>query len=133
MEDYWSTNKCIGNEKIQNVMARTRFQSILQNLHFSNNDNGDKTDKSCKICPAIEHLKEVFVESLPNSTFQSIDKHLCNFKDRSSMKQFIKNKSIKWGFKHWHRWYSEGGYVYQLELYQGQNEKRELNLGSSVD
>ena len=34
LEDYWSTDKCIGNEKIQNVMARTRFQSILQNLHF---------------------------------------------------------------------------------------------------
>ena len=45
LEDYWSTDKCIGNEKIQNVKTRTRFQSILQNLHFSNNDNDDKTDK----------------------------------------------------------------------------------------
>ena len=31
LEDYWSTDKCIGNEKIQNVMTRTRFQSVLQN------------------------------------------------------------------------------------------------------
>ena len=45
LENYWSTDKCIGNEKIQNVKTRTRFQSILQNLHFSNNDNDDKTDK----------------------------------------------------------------------------------------
>ena len=45
LEDYWSTDKCIGNEKIQNVKTRTRFRSILQNLHFSNNDNDDKTDK----------------------------------------------------------------------------------------
>ena len=29
LEDYWSTDKCIGNEKIQNVKTRTRFQSIL--------------------------------------------------------------------------------------------------------
>ena len=34
LEDYWSTGKCIRNEKIQNVMTRTRFLSILQNLHF---------------------------------------------------------------------------------------------------
>ena len=29
LEDYWSTDKCIRNEKIQNVMARTRSQSVL--------------------------------------------------------------------------------------------------------
>ena len=60
LENYWSTDKCIGNEKIQNVMTRTRFQSILQNFHFSNNDNDDKTDKSYKIRPAIKHVNKVF-------------------------------------------------------------------------
>ena len=44
--DYWSTDKYIRNEKIQNVMTRTRFQSILQNFNFSNNHNGNKSDKS---------------------------------------------------------------------------------------
>ena len=85
---YWLTDKCIGNEKIQNVMTRTRFQSILQNLHFSNNDNDDKTDKSYKIRPVIEHLNKVFAESMSNSPFQSVDEHMCNFKGRSSMKQY---------------------------------------------
>ena len=132
LEDYWSTDKCIGNEKIQNVMTRTRFQSILQNLHFSKNDNGDKTDKSYKIRPVIKHLNKVFAESLSNSLFQSVDEHICKFKGRSSMKQYKKNKPIKWGFKYWYRCDSETGYVYQLELYQGRKEKMELNLGSSV-
>ena len=53
LEGYWSTDKCIGNERIQN-MTRTRFQSILQNLHFSNNNSDNKTDQSYKTCPAIE-------------------------------------------------------------------------------
>ena len=48
------------------------------------------------------------------------------------MKQYIKNKPIKLGFKYCYRCDSETGYVYQLELCQGQKEKRELNLGSSV-
>ena len=129
LEDYWSTDKCIGNEKIQNVMTRTSFQSILQNLHFSNNDNDDKTDKPHKIGPVIEHLNKVFTESLSNSPFQSVDEHKCKFKGRSSMKQHINNKPIKWGFKYWYRCDSEIGYVYQLELHQGQQEKRELDLG----
>ena len=119
LEDYRSTDKCIGNEKIQNVTTRTRFQSILQNPHYFNNDNDDKTDKSYKIRPVIKHLNNVFVESLSNSLFQSFDKHMCKFKDRPSMKQYIKNKLIKWGFKYCYRCNSETGYVYQLELYQG--------------
>ena len=71
LEDCWSTDKCVGNEKIQNVMARTRFQSILQNLHFSSKDNDDKTDKSYKIRPVIEHQNKVFAECLSNNLFQS--------------------------------------------------------------
>ena len=124
MEDYWSTDKWIGNEKIQKVMTRTRFQSILQNVHFSNNANDDKTDKSYKIHPVIEHLNEVFAESLLNSLFQRVDEHMCKFKGRLSMKQYIKNKPIKWGFKYWYRCDSETGYVYQLGLYtKGEGRK----------
>ena len=103
LEDYWSTDKCIGNKKIQNVMTRTRFQSILKNLHFSSNDNDDKADKWHKIRPVIKHLNKVFAESLSNSSFQSVDGHVCKFKGRSSMKQNIKNKAIKRGFKYWYK------------------------------
>ena len=46
------------------------------------------------------------------------------------MKQYIKNKLIKLGFKYWYRCDSETDY--QLELYQAWKEKRELNLDSSV-
>ena len=120
LEDYWLIDKCIRNEKIQDIMTRRMFQSILQNLHFSNNDNDSKTDKSYKIHPVIEHLNKLFAESRSNSPFQSVDEHMCKFKGRSSMKQYIKNKPIKWCFKYWYR------------LCQGQKEKRELNLGSSV-
>ena len=44
-------------------MTRTRFQSILQNLHFSNNDNDSKTDQSHKISPAIEHVNKYLLKT----------------------------------------------------------------------
>ena len=92
LEDYWLTDKCIINEKIQNVITRTRFQPILQNLHFSNNNNDNKTDKSYKIRPVTKHLNKVFAESLSDSPFQSVDENMCKFKGRSRMRQYIKNK-----------------------------------------
>ena len=131
-EDYWSTGKCIGNEEIRNVTTGTRFQSILQNLHFSDNDNDDKTVKSCKIRLVIKDLDKAFAESPPKSLFQSVDEHMSKFKGRLSMKQYITNKPITWGFKYWYRCDSETGYIYQLELYQGEKETWELSLGSSV-
>ena len=57
---------------------------------------------------------------------------MCKFKGRSSIKQYIKNHPIKWGFKCWYRCDRETIYVSQLELYQGWKEKREFNLGLSV-
>ena len=48
------------------------------------------------------------------------------------MKENIKNKPIKWGFKYWYRCDNETGYVCKLDLYQGRKEKRELNLCLSV-
>ena len=61
-------------------MIKTRFQSILQTLHFSNNDNGNKTDRSYKIRPVIEHVNKAFAETLSISPFQSDDKRMCKFK-----------------------------------------------------
>ena len=57
---------------------------------------------------------------------------MCKVKGRSSMKENIKNKPIKWSFKYWYRCDSETGYVCQLDLHQGRKEKKELNLDSSV-
>ena len=76
-------------------MARARFQFILQNLHFSNNNNDNKTDKLNKIRPVIEHLNKVLAESLMNSPFQKVDENMCKFKGRLGMKQYLKNKPIK--------------------------------------
>ena len=58
-------------------MARATLQSILQNLHFSNNNNDNKTDKSYKICHVIKHLSKVFAESLSNSPLQIVDERMC--------------------------------------------------------
>lgn len=89
MEDYWSTGKSIGNEKTQNIIILTRFQLILQNHEFYNNDKDEKSDKLYKICYVIQHLNIYFARSL------GVDGYLCKFKGRSSMRQDIKNKPTK--------------------------------------
>ena len=99
MEQYWSTDRFIGNQALRDVMTKSRFKEILQNIHFSNNDTVDKVDKGNKVRPLINHFNEAFQSAMSNSSMQSIDEHMIKFKGRSQMKQYIKSKPIKWGFK----------------------------------
>ena len=73
--EFWRVDNLMGNDGIQNTMIRNRFSEILQNLQFADNRKDDKTDK---MRPVIDHLNSKFSEVL---------------------KQYIKSKTVKWGFK----------------------------------
>ena len=45
------------------------------------------------------------------------------------MKQYIKSKPIKCGFKFWFRCSSKSGYLYQMDIYLGRKQTPEFNLG----
>ena len=113
---YWNYEHFIGNTGIQNVFTRTRFQEILQNIHFADNSKNDSSDKGYKIHPIIEHFNKSFQNSYSDEPEQSIDEHMTKFKGRSSMRQYLKMKSIKWGFKWWFRCASKNGYLYEFDL-----------------
>ena len=132
VQSYWECGQFIGNEGIRNTMTRQRFKDILRNLHFSDNVMRDKNDKGFKISPVIDHFNKSFSNALPNDELQSVDEHMLKFEGRSSRKQYVKKKPIKWGFKFWYGCASTTGYLYSLELYLGKKNKVELNLGKSI-
>ena len=96
---YWQIDDYVGNEAIRNLMTCKRFEDILRNLHFANNDTSNKTDCGYKIRPIINHLNEVFRSALSDSKKQSIDEHMTKFKGKHLARQYLKNKPIKWDFK----------------------------------
>ena len=130
--EYWRVDNLIGNNVFQNTMIQNRFCEILQNLHFAGNTYYDKTDRGFKIRQVVDHLNKKFGEVLSNNKEQSIDEHIVKFKGRSDMKQCIKSKPIKWGFKFWFRCSSKTGYLYQLDIYLDKKQNREFNLGKEV-
>lgn len=133
ISDYWSTNAMTGNESIKQAMTRERFKTILQNLHFSDNEKKQEpTDRAAKIRPIIEHLNSSFQAAMEDTGHQSIDEHMCKYKGRSSMKQYIKSKPIKWGFKLWFRCCSQTGYLFQFDIYVGRKNSTESSLGEGV-
>ena len=127
--EYWRLDNLNGNDGIQNTMISNCFCDFLQNLHFPDNKKDNKTDKAFKMRPEIGHQNSIFSEVLLNDSEQSIDKYMVKFKGRAGMKQHIKLKPIKWGFKLCFCYSSKSSYLYQMDIYLGRKQTPEFNLG----
>ena len=92
---YWSVDSYLHNNGVRNAMTRNRFMNILQNLHFTDNQTADKSDKSYTMRIAINHLNKAFQDAMSDGERQSIHEHMTKFKGRNSWKQYMKNKPIK--------------------------------------
>lgn len=138
IRSYWSTQPDMGVPFIANIMPLSRFEEIRRNLHFSDNQNQpDRTspeyDRAYKIRPVMNHFNISFQKAMNNTKSQSIDEHMIKFKGHNIMKQYVKNKPVKWGFKLWCRADSQTGYLYEFDLYTGRkNSGPEIGLGESV-
>ena len=110
-------------------MIQNRSREILQNLHFSENRKDGERDKAFKMRRAIDHLNLKFSKVLSNDSEQRIDEHMLKLKGRYGLKQNIKSKPIKWGFKFWFCCLSKSVYLYQMNIYLGRKQTPEFNLG----
>ena len=115
MKSYWSVDEGLGNSLIQKAMRRARFLEILQNIHFADNNKesppkeNEEYDRAWKLRPLFDHLGKNFQNMLQPEAHQSIDEHMCKFKGKSIMRQYMKNKPIKRGFKFWFRCGAKSG------------------------
>ena len=87
MKCYESVDNYLPNDGVRNAMIRNRFINILQNLHFTDNQTADKSDKAYKMCIFIYHLNKAFQDAMSSAESQSIDEHITKFKSRTSCKQ----------------------------------------------
>ena len=60
-------------------------------------------DRTFKVRLVLDHFNESFASAMTSSQFQSIDKHMIKFKGHNIIRQYVKGKPIKWGFKMWCR------------------------------
>ena len=111
VQSYWECGQFIGNEGVRNTMTRQRFKDILRNLHLWDNTKSYKNDKGFKILPVINDFNNSFSNAVCYDELQSVDEHKVKFKGRSSIKQYVKKKPVKWCIKFWYRCVSTTRYL----------------------
>ena len=127
---YWSNFSRFS--LIADVMSRNRFQCLLRYIHF--NDNTEMKprehpdyDPLFKVSPLLKRLRNAMLHLEPEER-HSVDEQMIPFKGRSGLKQFIKNKPHRWGFKVFAR-AGMSRLVYDFMIYTGKAMKLPRNLG----
>lgn len=135
MRDYWSQEPDLTVPFVANCMTRRRFEIIRKMLHLADNNRENVTDdRAYKIRPLIRHFNEAFHTARKQSRSQTIDEHMVTYKGHNIMKQYVKNKPIRWGFKLWVRACARTGFVYEIDLYTGKKDGNnpDVGLGEAV-
>ncbi len=121
---YWSSRPDFQVKFITDAMSRNRFEQILSTIHFADNQRLDKDDRMSKLRPLMSHLEEKFKAALAAKTVNfNVDESMIPYYGRHSLKQFIRGKPVRFGFKTWCL-NAPNGYLVTFDVYQGAHGTR---------
>lgn len=131
---YWSSQNGLRMDLIADSMSYNRFTEIKRYIHFADNNNQPNTviDKYWKVRPVLDILHQSFHAATSTSEQVTIDEMIVPFKGNSYLKQYLKSKPKKWGFKIWVQ-DSTSGYVNCFEMYQGGSNLKCTEFGPICD
>ncbi|XP_063224514.1 piggyBac transposable element-derived protein 4-like [Bacillus rossius redtenbacheri] len=135
--DYWSSEPDLGENYISKLMTVKRFSFLLSHLHLNDNTvapdrNSVSYDKLYKLRPLLDHLSKKFFECYQPHQKLAVDESMVKFKGRSSLKQYMRDKPIKRGYKSW-MLCDESSYNLKFDIYTGKTlGATEVGLGAKV-
>ena len=126
---YWETRTDSKNF----LMNRNKFEKIHKHLHFNDNSKLDACDKLYKVRPLLDPLNDKFCQYVkPMGNHFFLDEVMEPYFRHQGMKQFIRGKPIRYGFKFWCLARSDG-FLVKFYPYTGAGDKvAGKTLGSSV-
>jgi hypothetical protein len=83
---------------VAETMSLNRWEQIKLGLHFNDNTYLDPADKLYKIRAILQPLTEN-LKKIPMSEKLSVDEQMIPFKGKHSLKNYVKHKQKKWGYK----------------------------------
>lgn len=116
---YWCEDEDVNIECVRKCMSRNRYLEIKRNLHLNDNSKINQRQKTYKIAPLLEKMNNQFLQFGVFAKNISIDEQMIRYYGHHFLKQFIRGKPIRFGFKQWAMCCAETGFCFHAELYEG--------------
>ncbi|XP_052076485.1 piggyBac transposable element-derived protein 4-like [Mytilus californianus] len=126
VDKYWSTDVLYKSCPIRDVMSKKRFLAILSFIQVTSPAEVDKGDKLTRMRYLLDHVKEIS-QSLyfPHKDISADERMVASKHKYSGIRQFIKDKPIRFGIKLWVLACSVTGYTWNFFVYLG---KKRTNI-----
>lgn len=140
---YWEKADEVCCPVVQKAMSREHFKKLKSYFHFVNNDDiraneTNMKNRMFKLQPVIDTLNKAWMQFGTFETDVCIDEQMVPYYGHNSIKQFMKGKPVRYGYKIW-MLCSSSGYCYQFDIYCGKKSRpsvsddhTDLPLGSKV-
>jgi hypothetical protein len=127
---YWRQSKLYKNDIARSTMTRNRFQAILANWHFADNEQNESNDRCHKVNDLLKMLVTKFAAARKPQEDIVIDETMIPFRGRLQFKQYLPGKAHKYGVKIF-KLCDSAGYTYNMAIYKGKSD-RVLSLPTEV-
>ena len=130
---FWEKKEDTGNLLVRKAMSRNTFDDVMRYTHFADGRKPKPDDRFWKVRPlfdAINHAAEKYVEK---TEFVSVDESMVKYFGPHPLKQFMRGKPTRFGFKVWVLATSAGELI-RCEPYGGSKTKlSNYGLGQGPD
>ena len=109
------------------MMSRNRFSALMSMIHIVDPATENKADKLRKVREFANIIKNKCKELYHPHQNVAIDERIVKSKHRSGIRQFIKNKPVRFGLKLWVLADSLNGYTIDFNVYAGKNGNEEIH------
>ena len=123
LEMYWATSSAhwLVGSAFGEVMSRDRFTQIKKYLHFSDDSGPRNADKLHKVRYVLDECRRSFQAEYTPHREVAIDEAMVPFKGRLGMKQYMRDKPVKFGIKMWIAAESVSAYCHNFDVYVGKS------------
>ena len=105
-------------------MPRSKYLKIKSYLHLQDNAKmtPDNKDRGFKVRPLLDIINRSFQQYGVFQERLAVDEMIVRYCGHNSLKQFIRGKPIRFGYKLWANCGS-GGYCHKFDLYCGKGQR----------
>ena len=126
-DKYWSTATLYHGLWARSILSRKRYRALMALLHVVDPSNEPAGNKLRKVEGFVNFMKGRWKLLYQPRQHVAINERMVKSRHRSGIRQYIKDKPIKWGIKHWVLADSSTAYVVDFNIYSGKEAGREIS------